>query len=123
MIGLETATNIPKVLLAITFTFIKMDLLIWSQNEYDIEVKDDGSLWYDYMIYLYAHGSIYEDVFFDGETHDTYSLNITDPGCHLHTVNYNSDHQTLITVTVKIKVDTTSQLQDQLPALDMRAAV
>lgn len=69
-------------------------------SEYDIEVKDDGSWWYDYKVHIYANGPLPEDVVFEDETHDTYSLNITDPGWHWHDVNYNSDHPTLIKITV-----------------------
>lgn len=72
-------------------------------QEFDIEVKDDGSWWYDYKVHIYAHGPIYEDVIFEDETHDTYSLEVDDPGWHWHDVNYNSDHPTLIKITVPVK--------------------
>jgi hypothetical protein len=84
------------------FVYLHMDGVLdgYDFNEYDIEVKDDGSLWYDYKVHIYADGPLPDDVVFEDETHDTYSLNVTDPGWHWHDVNYNSDHPTLIKITV-----------------------
>ncbi len=72
-------------------------------TEFDIEVKDDRSWWYDYAIHVCAYGPLYEDITFEDETHDTYSLEVDDPGWHWHDVNYNSHHPTLIEIKVHVK--------------------